>query len=141
MSKWGVGNTNGHTCPPCSQKVRRDDMEKRSKQKTKVGLFVPMDDTEPIQEVDLTTFRFGATTCIMYHSEYSLKDSAPMYECNMDDMALLKYGDNHRALKIAGTMACFDFSHDPQFCGPMLFTGPNGSTLFKNELVRYTSGV
>lgn len=137
LRKWGEGNTNGHTCPPCSQAIRREDMKKRRETKEKRGIFVNAKGV--VSVVDLDTFseykEIAPVTCHIYRLTSHYGESSPLYECHIDDMALMKYGENDKAERVAGQMCCFDLRSG--ICGPALFTGCDRTTLFPEEIKRF----
>jgi hypothetical protein len=131
LRKWGLGATNGATCPPCVQEIRRKDMEERAV--SKKALFIPVDGEIEIIDISQAGDKIGDTMCNIYHSEFAYKDTRPIYEMRADDKFIGKgLPTNYQAGRIAGIMGVFHADSD--ICGPIVATGPCGMGLLDTEI-------
>jgi hypothetical protein len=133
LKKWGLGATDGATCPPCVEIIRREDMEKRAGS-TKV-LFVPVEGE--VEVTDWThAFRKMGVKYVAHvsHLPDVAKGTRPLYEM-FEATFTGGLPENDRARRIAGKMGIF--CAEWVYRGPVIITGPCSSGLLDREIARY----
>ncbi|MCK4499339.1 hypothetical protein KAU11_02495 [Candidatus Babeliales bacterium] len=133
---------NGRLCVKCTEFKRHQDAEMR-KHVTKmckkaVELFVPSDPKKPVRVVNMESKSpINATTCIVYRKPDAWnKTDNIIYTAVMDDQALLKgLSHNTRAHRIGNAMNVFH--PKSSWVGPVVFMGPNNTTLLPQEIERF----
>lgn len=134
---------NGFRCPPCIDFATRQDAEKRVHLENvtgkRLGLVIPPNEDlyDPYQ-IDLKETSVenivGGLSCIIYRNAMASTGLYTPYMAYMNDTALLgdAFEANDRAQSLIWSLQVF---HDDQRCaGPLVFTGPNGMTLFPSEV-------
>lgn len=141
LKKWGPGGSCcGVLCPPCASERIVEDTKDRVAQEKHLAVLVTTDGI--MREVDLkeesvSSLLGGGMTCGLYHSSSSHNDYPyiPYYTCNIRDNAINEKLDyNHMALSVARGLGGFDERSENSTFGNAVFTGPNGNSLYPDEV-------
>lgn len=144
LSRWGLGKTNGATCPPCERSLYDLDRSVRANRIRATGrkdaLLVNVDGTTEVVDMTGTTPNgvFGQITCIVYRKPEVFMEKnlgTPYFDAHIGDTSLVDGSQyNAAASKILANTGMFNL-RDDDVCGRVLITQAHG-TLLPSEIKR-----
>lgn len=136
--------TSVYVCSSCLGKRRVKDREERAHQAgvAHLAVFVKPDGYMRIVDLNVKSASdlvcHGRTTCALYHSEEALKmfPYKMYYDCIISDTVLLEphWKYNLPAMHILNVLGGFHADSNKSMCGNALFCGPNGTSLYPEEV-------